>query len=38
MIYIEYNWRIKQTPITVNIPGNILRKIIGSKKYKKGKK
>lgn len=35
MIYIEYNWKVKNKPITVKIPGNIVRKIIGSKRYKK---
>lgn len=35
MIDIEYNWKVKQSPIVVKIPGNIARKIIGSKRYKK---
>jgi len=35
MIEIEYNRRIKQTPIVVKIPNSIIRKIVGSKKYKK---
>jgi len=35
MIAIEYNWKIKPKEIRVRIPGNIKRKLIGSKRFKK---
>ena len=32
---VFYNHRIKQKPVILEIPDNILRRIIGGKKYKK---